>query len=106
VSSFLAEGLKARAGHSTTSRADSLMKEPAINPETMTNPNTTAIMVSPNRRDDTIAAVMMIFFILLTPFPKALRLFQTAWIDGLPGGNCKGSATASERCVSGGGIER
>jgi len=45
------------------------MKQPAIDPESMTNPNTAAIMVSPKSREVMIATLMiMIFFILLTPF--------------------------------------
>ena len=62
-------GLKARAGHATTWRADSFMKQPAINPESMTNPNTAAIKVSPKRREVmTATLMMMIFFILFSPF--------------------------------------
>jgi hypothetical protein len=49
------------------------MKQPAINPESMTNPNTAAIMVSPRSREVTTATLMMmIFFILLTPFSYVL----------------------------------
>ena len=69
VRTFFAAGLKTKAGHSTTWRADSFKKQPAINPESMTNPNTAAIMVSPKSREVmTATLMMMIFFILLTPF--------------------------------------
>ena len=79
VRTFFAAGLKTKAGHSTTRRVDSFMKQPAINPESMTNPNTAAIMVSPKSREViTATLMMMIFFILLTTFCCASCIFSRA----------------------------
>ena len=75
VRTFFAAGLKTKAGHSTTRRVDSFMKQPAINPESMINPNTAAIMVSPKSREVVTATlIMMIFFISFSPFWCALYL--------------------------------
>ena len=72
---FLAAGLKTRAGHATTWRVDSFMKQQAINPESMTNPNTAAITVSPKSKEVVTARLMMmIFFILLSPVLKSNHL--------------------------------
>lgn len=83
------------------------MKQPAINPESMTNPNTAAIMVSPKSREVmTATLMMMIFFILLLPSLMSCIFLERESLDCLAPGNCKGNAIALALDFSRGDIEK